>query len=146
MKKKVIIIRFGNQKPLPKEFPIFEEIGMEYGGGCSFAAGIISLFMTTKTPDEIVEMYRKVAEETDDQLPVIVEYFDPIKHASLVESPVFFPELKKMNTMFDSAYGSAETRTKECTLSLDELLDLVSAKGIKGLTSDEYKRLQELSK
>jgi hypothetical protein len=33
-----------------------------------------------------------------------------------------------------------------CTLSLDDLLDLVSAKGIKNLTTEESARLQELSK
>jgi hypothetical protein len=40
---------------------------------------------------------------------------------------------------FDKMYGG------QCTLSLDELLDLVKAKGVNNLTEEEMKRLKELT-
>jgi hypothetical protein len=138
--KKVIIFRFGSSLPLQKEGQIISEI-TQGGGvavGMSSQFGVVSIASTHLEPARIVELFNKVAEDTNDSLPVIV--FEEGKGAEFNFDPVLFPKFKELDAEFRSVANLT------CTLSLDELLDLVKSKGVKGLTEVELKRLKELSK
>lgn len=143
MKKKVIILRFGSATPLKKEFGIMSTLteGSKECVGCSTAIGVISIVNTQFTPTQITELFRSVAEETDDTLPVIAWYADG--DASFDLTSDLFENFKECNEAFDAAFGNMR---QECTMNLDELLDLVNSKGLQKFTDAELKRLKELSK
>jgi hypothetical protein len=143
MKKKVIILRFGSATPLRKEFAIIEALteGTHEATGCSANIGVISIVNTLFTPHQVVEIFRGVAEETDDSLPVIAWYADGDTGFDLTSD--LFENFEECNRAFDESFGEPNT---QCTMNLDELLDLVNAKGLQQFTDAELKRLKELSK
>ena len=143
MKKKVIILRFGSVIPLKKEFAIMSALteGSGEAIGCGTHIGVISIVNTQFAPNHIVELFKNVAEETDDTLPVIAWYADGDVGFDLTSE--LFENFRECNREFDEAFGEART---QCTLSLDELLDLVNTKGLPKFTEEELKRLKELSK
>ena len=143
MKKKLIILRFGSAMPTQKEQVI---MGLITGGsneavGCSTPFGVLSIANTSMTPAEVTSLFNRVATETDDALPTIV--FEPDGQVGFNFHPEFFEHFAQLNQAFDEAFG---TVTYRCTLSLDELLDLVKSKGLDNFTEVELKRLKELSK
>ena len=143
MKKKVIILRFGSAVPLKKEFAIMTSLteGSGEAVGCSTSIGVISIVNTNFTPIQIAEVFKNVAEETSDDLPVIAWYADGDTGFDLTSE--LFENFRECNESFDQEYGNGR---QECTMNLDELLDLVNAKGLKQFTDAELKRLKELSK
>ena len=143
MKKKVIILRFGSAVPLKKEFAIMTTLTEGSGEcvGCSTAIGVISIVNTQFTPTQIAELFRNVAEETDDDLPVIAWYADGDACFNLTSE--LFENFRECNEAFDATFGNGK---QECTMNLDELLDLVNSKGLQQFTDAELKRLKELSK
>ena len=143
MKKKLIILRFGSAMPTQKEQAI---IGLITGGsneavGCSTSFGVLSIVNTSMAPAEVTSLFNRVAVETDDALPTIV--FEPDGKVGFNFHPEFFEHFAQVNQAFDEEFG---TVTYRCTLSLDELLDLVKSKGLDNFTEVELKRLKELSK
>ena len=143
MKKKLIIFRFGSAMPTQKEQVI---MGLITGGsneavGCSTPFGVLSIANTSMTPAEVTQLFNRVAAETDDALPTIV--FEANGPVGFNFHPEFFEHFAEVNQSFDEAFG---TVTYRCTLSLDELLDLVKSKGLDNFTEVELKRLKELSK
>ena len=143
MKKKLIIFRFGSAMPTQKEQVI---MGLITGGsseavGCSTPFGVLSIANTSMTPAEVTQLFNRVAAETDDALPTIV--FEADGPVGFNFHPEFFEHFAQVNQSFDEAFG---TVTYRCTLSLDELLDLVKSKGLDNFTEVELKRLKELSK
>jgi hypothetical protein len=143
MKKKVIIFRFGSAMPTQKEMVIMDEItgGTKEAVGCSTAFGVLSIVKTSMTPAEVTELFNRVAKETNDSLPTIV--FEADGPVGFNFDPEFFDSYAEMNATYDELFGDSPN---VCTLSLDELLDLVKAKGVVDLTQAELTRLQELSK
>ena len=143
MKKKLIILRFGSAMPTQKGQAI---IGLITGGsneavGCSTSFGVLSIVNTSMAPAEVTSLFNRVAVETDDALPTIV--FEPDGKVGFNFHPEFFEHFAQVNQAFDEEFG---TVTYRCTLSLDELLDLVKSKGLDNFTEVELKRLKELSK
>ena len=143
MKKKVIIFRFGSAMPTQKEYSIINEItdGTRRAVGCGTPFGVISIVETSMSPSAITELFDRVAKETGDSLPTIV--FEAGGPVGFNFDPDFFANFKDSNDEFDREFGQ-ESLT--CTLSLDELLDLVNKKGLTELTKEELQRLKELSK
>jgi hypothetical protein len=142
MKKKLFIFRFGSALPLPKEFPLIDVItgGSKRATGCSTPFGVLSIVDTNLSPAEIVQLFEGVAEESGDALPVIV--FEESEKVAFHFHSFFFEQFKECNDAFDQEFGT----THRCTLSLDELLDLVKKKGLENLTDVELTRLKELSR
>lgn len=139
--RKIVIIRFGVEQPLPKEMPIIEKFAdMATATGAPFGSmGVISLIETNAMPNEIATEFKRVADETGDVLPVIV--FELGESATIEMSAI--PGLMEWINEF---HAKSETpATKGCTLSLDELLDLVQQKGLQNLSTEEVKRLEKLS-
>ena len=144
MKRKLIIFRFGSAMPTQKEFAIMAQItgGTSRATGCSTRFGVLSIVETNMTPTDIVQLFDRVAKESSDSLPTIV--LDAESPAAAFNfDPEFFEHFEECSREFDLAFGQA---THKCTLSMDELLDLVHKKGVEGLTEAEPIRLKELSK
>ena len=143
MKKKLIIFRFGSAMPTQKEFGIMDQItgGTQEATGCSTPFGVLSIASSSLTPAEVTALFNKVAEETGDSLPTIV--FEADSQVGFNFHPEFFENFEDTNQTFDKMFGKVTT---QCTLSLDELLDLVKDKGLDHFTEAELKRLKELSK
>lgn len=143
MKKKIVIFRFGSVQPTRKEYAIIGTItgGTRRAVGCSTPFGVISIVETELTPTQITELYIDVANESEDSLPVIV--WDASGDTGVNLCPQMFEHFEQINSDFDEMFGDART---ECTLSLDELLDLIQVKTLAKLTEAELKRLKELSK
>jgi hypothetical protein len=142
MKKKVIILRFGSAMPTQKEFSAIDQItgGTRRATGCGTPFGVISIVETSMKPKEITDLFDKLANEHDDALPTIV--FEADSEVGFNFDPFFFHHFEECNREFDLEFG---TVTNKCTMSLDELLDLVNEKGLTNLTDVELKRLKELS-
>jgi hypothetical protein len=143
MKKKLIIFRFGSTMPTQKEFAIMDQVtgGTNEATGCSTPFGVVSIANSSMKPAEVVDLFNRVAEEHGDALPIIV--FEESETAAFHFHPYFFENFEEINREFDEQFGTPINR---CTLSLDELLDLVRAKGLSNLTEVELTRLKELSK
>jgi hypothetical protein len=143
MKKKVIIFRFGSAMPTQKEFELMHTItgGTREATGCSTPFGVISIVNTEMTPSQVTRLFNLVADEHGDALPTIV--FEANKSVGFNFHPEFFEHFEECNREFDESFGNGPYR---CTLSLDELLDLVKAKGLDNFTDVELKRLKELSR
>jgi hypothetical protein len=143
MKKKLIIFRFGSALPTQKEHAIMGLItgGTSEATGCSTPFGVLSIVNTSMTPAEVTALFNRVAAETDDSLPTIV--FEADGSVGFNFHPEFFNHFEECNQAFDESFG---TPTNKCTLSLDELLDLVKSKGLDNFTEVELTRLKELSR
>jgi len=143
MKKKLIIFRFGSAMPTQKEQVIMGQItgGSGEAVGCSTPFGVLSIVNTSMAPAEVTGLFNRVATETDDALPTIV--FEADGPVGFNFHPEFFEHFAQVNQAFDEEFG---TVTYRCTLSLDELLDLVKSKGLDNFTEVELKRLKELSR
>ena len=142
MKKKVIVIRFGNSVPTPADFEAVRSItnGAMDAAGCGSPFGVISIFHTHLSPAEVSQIFTNAAAELGDCLPNIA--FEDGGEVGYRFDPEFFEHFGPCSQAFDEKFGTART---QCTLSLDELLDLIKEKGIGNLTSVELKRLKELS-
>lgn len=143
MKKKVIIFRFGSAMPTQKEYAIIDQItgGTCRATGCGTPFGVISIVETSMKPAEITALFDSVASENDDALPTIA--FEADSNVGFNFDPFFFENFDECNQEFDQMVG---VQSNKCTLSLDELLDLVNSKGLSGLSESELLRLKELSK
>lgn len=157
--KTLVIIRFGTPKLLQHERPIFDTIGAETKVGVigSFGQiGYIGLFKTGFSPEEVTHMFARVEEEHGDELPVIVTALSDMSSnmqtfgfdqllAAYLEA-----EEQAIQMGFGGKQAEADPEPEpivKCTLSLDELLDKVSAVGgFNNLSPVEQARLQELSK
>jgi hypothetical protein len=147
MKKKIVIFRFGVGAPTQGDYLAIDRITNGEKNACGMGThfGIMSIVSTSMSPQEIRELFAEIEKETDDALPIIV-YDAASEGASALFSEGFFPNFKEMEAEFDQEYGTASPERVQCTLSLDELLDLVSKKGLLNLTVEELQRLKELSR
>ena len=148
--KTVIFIRFGTPEVLPKEVTLLNEICGKAKAGIagSFAKiGIIGAVHTSLSPHEIAAKYEEMADATGDRMPIIVAYPEDLGlNFKDVGFDGFMKEFYKKCAETGIEEQPKEEPIQTCNLSLDELLDLVSIKGLKNLTPEESVRLQELSK
>lgn len=148
--KTVILIRFGIPTVLPKEAKLFDEICGEARMGIAGALGkfgIIGAVRTSLSPHEIAAKYEELADSTGDRMPVIVAYPEDLGlNFKDFGFDGFMQEFYKKCAEAGIEEQPKEEPIQACNMSLDELLDLVSAKGLKNLTPEESARLQELSK
>lgn len=141
--KKVFVLRFGIPAPTRGDMMAIDMIGCrETSVGCGTPFGILSIFGTDKSPAEITQIFKDVAEECNDNLPVLV--WTEGEQVGFNADPEFFDHFAPMNEEWEKEYGSGAI--KKCTMSLDELLDIVAMKGMKSLTEEQLTRLKELSK
>lgn len=143
MKKKLIVIRFGTPTPTKGDMAAVAKItgGSLDAAGCPSPFGIVSIFHTELSPAEVTNIYTEVAAEMDDCLPTIAFEADGPVGYNFDER--FFDHFEKCNIAFDERFGTSRV---ECTMELDELLDLIHEKGLENLTDVELTRLKELSK
>lgn len=143
MKKKLIVIRFGTPTPTKGDMAAVSKItnGSMNAAGCPCPFGVVSIFLTDLSPAEVTSIYDETAEEMGDVLPTIVfEDGGPVGYN--FNNP-FFEHFKGCSAAFDEEYGNGRV---ECTMDLDQLLDLIREKGLENLTDVELTRLKELSK
>lgn len=141
MKKKLIIFRFGSEKPTRKEWDIIRTItdGTNRAVGFGTMFGVGSIVETDYTPKQITSLFTRVANDTGDSLPVVV--WDPAGDTGFNLQKDFFPTFAQADIDFNTMYGDTP-----CTLSLDQLLELISDRGgVNQLTTEELTRLQQLS-
>lgn len=151
MKRNIVIVRFGAPAPLPKEIKficenLVAEEDREKAVGLPFHdMGTVSLIHTEMDPVTIARSFKELADSTGDVLPVIVfDLSDPQVGISLGDVPNWNELLENFAARVGVASVTPATIT--CTLSLDDLLDLVNRKGgIDNLSPDELARLKELS-
>lgn len=140
--KKLFLIRFGVPNPTKGDMMAIERIGCrETSVGAGSPFGVISIFGTDKSPVQVAQIFKEVADEVGDSLPIIVWEEGSCVAANL--DSAFFEHFAPMNREWDREYGTAK---KTCTLSLDELLDMVKTKGLQNFTTDELQRLKDLSR
>lgn len=143
MKKLIVAIRFGSPIPLPKEMPLIRKIldgEMGMGAGMPLAdMGVISIFHTSWTPKEIEVGFRELGEATHDVLPIIAFELGEERVGFGLQMPAF----QKMEQEICERVANTPTVNN---LTLDELLDLVKARGgVPNLKPEELARLQKLS-
>ena len=147
MKKKIAVFRFGSLRPTQADWiAVAVKLGLDLEAGevlgCPMPGGMVSLIHTDKTVAEVKQAFVEAAEEIEDTLPIIVLDEAGLEGTHLVD--MGFEDFAKMNGVFDLEHGKAE-EGKSCTMSLDELLDLVNQVGVAGLDAAQIKRLHELS-
>lgn len=149
MKKKIVVIRFGSPTPTKGDvLAIIDKLGMDASNGellgCPLLFGMASILFTDKSPSEVRQAFADAEQEIEDELPVIVLDEEGMKGVSL--TTMGFEPFADMNRVFDQEFGTGPKDGKSCTMSLDELLDLVSQVGVNGLDEAQFTRLRELTK
>jgi hypothetical protein len=153
MKRKVLIIRFGTNQVIRPDAIACSKIHSEDMGtalGVPFGnMGVISLFYTNKSIEEIVKIYKEIGVDRGVDMPIITYELDSPAAGQLLSAVDNFdillekareiwPDRERVN-----CYANLNS---ECTLSLDQLLDRVGQVGLENMGEAERKRLEELSK
>ena len=149
MKKKIAVFRFGCNAPTKSDvIAVVQKLNLDIEAGevlgCPMPAGMVSLILTDKTVAEVKQAFEEAATENNDSLPVIVLDEEGLKGTNLTD--LGFEDFARMNQVFDREHGTGPKDGMQCTLSLDELLDLVNQVGVEGLDEAQFTRLNELSK
>lgn len=148
MRKKVMILRFGANAPFPKEVELILELAgkaKDCANGVPFGqVGVLSLIYTEFSPAEIAKRFQETAKENNDIFPVIVTEVGSENVGLNLEGV----DVSRLWVNFEQACAEFDSLNKKrVELSLDELLDLVTARGgADRLTAEEKERLVELSK
>jgi len=148
MKRKVVVIRFGCSAPTKSDMiAIVDNLGIDPDSGeilgCPIPMGMASILHTDKSVSEILQAFKQAEESCSDNLPVVV--LEESSSVGISLDSMGFEIFKSMMDHYEESFGSTHKGT-ECTLSLDELLDLVHKVGLEGLSERETCRLKELSK
>ena len=151
--KKLAVFRIGSAKMLSGDAQALVPFVMKNDWpllGTTIGFGFVSFIYSEAGPSDIVKAYRKVEEDMDDTLPIIVVDIES------EDAAIYFPEKELANYFeclreFEEECAKLETPTGERTtfkieMTLDELLDLANERGgIDKLTPDEMTLLQKLS-
>jgi hypothetical protein len=149
---KLIVIRFGTPELIKSECRVIEEYSADLGKTFTFPfppIGMVHIFETQLSSHQLVQRFQESAIESKTFLPVLVlpletlEAQVEIEGHPLFESLQVFFEVAKKDLLGEKATKKPEI--EKCELSLDQLLDLVNQKGVKGLTETERVQLQKLS-
>jgi len=150
-----IIFRIGIPVPTQAETELVMRIsdGNPTGGpifpGDEGMSGVISVIKSSLTAEEISQEFQKISTgpdyrgEDSNIMPVLVFKVDPSNFSYSEDLDSFLGWGK----VFKNAIGVKPTgAVTECRLDLDELLDMVKAKGgFNNLTTEEQSRLKKLS-
>jgi len=147
MKKKIVVFRFGSLVPTKSDvLAMMDKLDMHPTDGellgCPIPNGVASLLYTDKSVAQVKQAFDEAAAENEDNLPIII--LDEAGLAGTTLNAMGFEVFDEMNRVFDLEFNTA-TISKSCTLSLDELLDLVGQVGVGGLADAEFARLKELT-
>ena len=150
-----IIFRIGIPVPTQAETELIIRIsdGNPAGGpifpGEEGMSGVMSVIKSSLTAEEISQEFQKISTgpdyrgEDSNIMPVLVFKVDPSNFSYSEDLDSFLGWGKVFKDMIGVKPTGAVT---ECRLDLDELLDLVKAKGgFNNLTTEEQSRLKKLS-
>jgi hypothetical protein len=165
---KVVIFRFGVDSPLSGDLFAMTAItqgNLEKAVGMPFPGGVLTLVETEFSPSECAEVFRNVAAEHNDVLPIIA--FDANSRNGYNFSTLGAIE-KIMDTFFKDGLDGVNTlqgrlpddedaaeqddvhsveANETCELELDELLDLLNEVGsFENLSPAQKQRLEFLTK
>lgn len=148
MVKTLIIMRFGAHLPFDIEKKMLMKIiDTEVEPNAVYtpiAGGILSIIRTELSPAELTEQYRMIFEKNQrTALPVII--IDPKKDGTAFWLDAC-PNVKRLMEQFNIVTEKPDSVDDNiCHLTLDQLLDLISKKGLKKLSAIELEKLKELS-
>lgn len=146
MKKKIVVFRFGSHTPTKSDaIAVIEKLGADVEAGellgCPMPGGMATIIHTDKSVADVVQAFKEAEIENEDTLPIIVLDEGSLEGLSL--ETMGFEAFAGMMKAYDKEYGKPDGL--RCTLSLDELLDIVNQVGINGLDQAQLTRLKELS-
>jgi hypothetical protein len=149
-KNHFVVIRFGSPAPISADKIVFEQkLDVDQSKILVNATllGLIFVFNTNNSIEEVSKAFREAEKERNDTIPFVILDLDD---ATSIHNLEMFDITKMINTYKGNVGLATETPTPTLTkasdLSLDQLLDRIKEVGKDGLTSDENKRLTELTK
>lgn len=149
---KLVTIRFGTPELIKSECRVIESKSADLGKTFTFPfppIGVIHIFETELTAEELSQSFQESARESGTFLPVMIFPLETFEaQVEVKESPIFealqvFFGVAKKELLGKST--PVKSTPEKCELSLDQLLDLVNQKGVQGLTKTEKLQLQKLS-
>lgn len=140
MKNKILIIRYGEPQPLPKEVELMHKIGDSTTHLSMFIplgrVGLISFVYTDWEPARIAQEFNQLGKLTDDTLPVVVGEIDKLG--------IHLEDLPGFNECLGEFIKSVEDfipSQNEVDLNVDQILDLANEVGGFENLSEESKIL-----
>ena len=141
----MFVLRLGSDHPVRADYSAIENIreDMEVMG-CPAGVGVLNLFMTNKSAEEIRDLFKEAAIEAKDTLPVVVWRADSPNECAF---DIDLPQINEMIKAFEEKHGVAirEGSKPICVLTMDELLDKIARTGFDSLSREEVARLKKLS-
>lgn len=141
----MFVLRLGSDHPVRADYSAIQNIreDMEVMG-CPAGIGIINLFMTDKSAEQIRDLYKEAASEAGDTLPVVVWRAD---RPDACTFDIDLPQINEMVKVFEEKHSVAIRKGSKpvCDLTMDELLDKITRMGFDSLTGEEVARLKKLS-
>ena len=154
MSRSIAILRFGPSKPIWREAQFISQLssGNAYSAmGVPFGdIGLISFLSTDLSKKEVYRRYREFFSDTEGCMSLIIMDLDG-KGAALLQVDhvtVVAETLRKFRflTLINSMQNVQSASEMEQEYTVDELLDLISERGLKSLTEKERIRLDILSR
>ncbi len=147
---KILVIRFGKPFPIRKEIELIRTIvddsqDPETALGTNMNGGLVSVFTTSMSAQEVSKAFHDLAEKHRDELPTVVKDLKTGETILDLQGQETAHGLLK-HVGFLSAIDPHNEHETQCFMTLDQLLDKVRDHGRSSLTEAEMKRLQELSK
>ena len=145
MKKNVyVIFRLGAPSLLKLDVDAILHLASEDEDlvGTPIPFGLVSLFKTELSADDIKQRYLDTAKELDDHVPIII--WDLLSDSAAYDFRDF-PNVIDMFNQFTEYHG-INKNVINVVLDLDEILDKISRTGIDSLTDRELSLLKDASK
>ena len=141
----MFVLRLGSDHPVRADYSAIENIreDMEVMG-CPANVGVLNLFMTNKSAEEIRDLFKEAAIEAKDTLPVVVWRADSPNECAF---DIDLPQINEMIKAFEEKHSVAIRKGSKpvCVLTMDELLDKIARTGFDSLSREEVARLKKLS-
>ena len=141
----MFVLRLGSDHPVRADYSAIENIreDMEVMG-CPAGVGVLNLFMTNKSAEEIRDLFKEAAIEAKDTLPVVVWIADSPNECTF---DIDLSQINEMVKPFEEKHGVGirEGSKPICVLTMDELLDKIARTGFDSLSREEVARLKKLS-
>lgn len=153
MRKRIAVLRLGSTTPMQADILSIGTITEGSGRAVGMPipeTGVIHIFYTELSQEEVKDIFVTIFENAEVPHPFFVFDFEKdtnIRNWLSDEALATFEKdvvgyFDEMETSTPAPAPARET----ITLSLDELLDRVSSKGIASLSADELAQLEKLSK
>lgn len=151
MRKRIAVLRLGSTTPMQADILSIGTITEGSGRAVGMPipdTGVLHIFYTELSQEEVKDIFVTIFENAEVPHPFFVFDFEKdtnIRNWLSDEALATFE--KDVVGYFDEMETSTPAPARETiTLSLDELLDRVSSKGIASLSADELAQLEKLSK